>query len=354
VDLHGGRLWVENAPTGGAVFTALLPRRQLAPAPVRDVADALARRADVADLLDAAMGMIAEVMEAEIVSTLLVDPAAGDLHVVASRGLDEVSRARRMHFRGGVAGAVLQAGHPVLVENIETDRRFGKKSHPQYSTKSLLCAPLVVGGVIIGVVNVTDKRSRADFDEADLDLLTSLVGRISAALARAHAYPESTAVVAEARSSVQSVARVRRDLWLGASELARHTRNVADRMGVDAATAGAIAYLAAGEGDSPWAAEHDDVARVLLLSRGERLDGSGRPFGLSGESLPMGARILAVIDEFECLTHGRPYRTALTVDEALAALRDVAGTKFDASVIEAFAASLADEGWTGTEREEAA
>ena len=354
VDLHGGRLWVENAPGGGSIFSALLPRRQLAPAQVRSVAAALADRADVTDLLDAAMGMIAEVMAADIVSTLLVDPSAGDLCVAAARGLDEAARAQRMHYRGGVAGAVLSAGQPVLVEDIETDRRFGKKSHPQYSTKSLLCAPLAVGGVTVGVVNVTDKRARTEFDEADLELLTSLVGRIAAALSRAHAYPDSTTVLAEAMASVQSVARVKRDLWLGASELARYANHVAERMGVDAATAAAIAHLAAGKSAPPVSPEVGDAARLLLLSRAERLDGSGRPYGRRDEAIPMGARILGVIDEFECLTHGRPYRTALTIDEALAALRAAAGTKFDAAVIEAFAASLADEGWTGDGREEAA
>ncbi len=357
VDLHGGRLWVENAPTNGSIFSALLPQRQLAPAQVRSVAAALARRADVADLLDAAMGMIAEVMAADIVSTLLVDPEAGDLCVVAARGLDADARARRMHFRGGVAGAVLAAGQPVRVENIETDRRFGKKSHPQYSTKSLLCAPLAVGGVVVGVVNVTDKRSRAEFDESDLELLTSLVDRIAAALSRAHAYPDSTAVVAEAKASVQSVTRVRRDLWLGESELSRHATRIAGRVGVDRATVAAIARLTAGDArdaDVVWSADAASAARALLLSRSERLDGSGRPHGLRGEAIPMGARILGVIDEFESMTHGRSYRTALTVDEALAALREAAGSRFDAAVIEALAASLADEGWTGDGREEAA
>ena len=354
VDLHGGRLWVENAPAGGSIFSALLPRRLLAPAPVRAVAGALAGRADVADLLDAAMGMLAEVMDSEIVSTLLADPLVGDLHVVASRGLDESAQARRMHFRGGVAGAVLLGGQPVCVEDIETDRRFGKKNHPQYATKSLLCAPLVIGGVSVGVVNVTDKRSRREFDESDLELFTSLVARISAALSRAHAYPDSTSIVAEAKASVQSVARVRRDLWLGAAELARHAKDVAGRLGVDPATAEAIAHLAAGDGAAPRTREAEEVARVLLLTRAERLDGSGRPLGLRGEQLPLGARILGVIDEFECLTHGRAYRTALTIDEALAALHEAAGSRFDAAVIDALAASLADAGWTGAGREEAA
>jgi signal transduction histidine kinase len=356
VDLHGGHLGVENAATGGSIFSVRLPRRQLAPAAVREVARDLVERAEAIELLEAAVGMIAEVMEAEIVSILLVDPAAGDLLVAASRGLDPSARARRMHYRGGVAGAVLSAGRPVLVENIETDRRFAKKSHPQYSTKSLLCAPLQAGGCNVGTVNVNNKRSREEFDEADLELLTTLVSRLSAALSRAHAYPDAPGVFAEARASVQSAARVRGDLWLGKDELSRHARRIAARLGLDGATADTIAHLASADGASPWGGGEEERvrARTFLLARGERLDGSGWPRGLAGAAVPLGARILAVIDAFEAMTHGRPYRASLTVDEALAALRAEAGWRHDAAVIEALAASLAEDGWTTGPREEAA
>jgi len=359
VDLHGGHLGVANGTTGGSVFTVRLPRRQLAPGAVREVARDLVARPEALDLLDAAVGMIGEVMEAEIVSILLVDPAAGDLFVAAARGLDESARARRMHYRSGVTGAVLSAGRPVLVENIETDRRFGKKSHPQYSTKSLLCAPIQAGGMIVGTVNVNNKRSREEFDEADLALLTSLVSRLSAVLSRAHAYPEAPGVFAEARASVQSAARVRGDLWLGRDELSRHARRVALSLGLDGAIAGTIAHLASADGASPWGGDGEEraMARAFLLARGERLDGSGWPRGLSGADVPTGARILAVIDAFAGMTHGRPYRASLTVDEALAELRAGAGRLHDAAVIEAFAASLAADGWAtpvGDDREEAA
>ena len=67
-----------------------------------------------------------------------------------------------------------------------------------------------------------------------------------------------------------------------------------------------------------------------------------------------GRRVLAVIDAFESLTQGRPYRTALTVDEALGALRAAAGRQFDGDVVEALAASLGADGWTNDAREEAA
>lgn len=67
----------------------------------------------------------------------------------------------------------------------------------------------------------------------------------------------------------------------------------------------------------------------------ERWDGSGYPDGLAGESIPIGARILTVVDCFDAITTDRPYRKAVTRDEALAHLLDEAGKMFDPAVVEA-------------------
>jgi hypothetical protein len=244
----------------------------------------------------------------------------------------------------------------VLVENIETDRRFAKKSHPQYSTKSLLCAPIKVADVHVGTVNVNNKHSGEEFGADDLALFAPLVARLSAVLARAHAYPDAPEVLAEARASVQSAARFERDLWLDRAELARHARRVAVAMGLDGIAAGTIALLAAAENVSQWGGDDSSraAARAFVLARAERLDGSGWPHGLVATQIPLGARILAVIDEFEGMTRDRPYRAALTVEEALAGLRAQAGRTLDGDIIEALAASLAGDGWANDTREEAA
>jgi putative nucleotidyltransferase with HDIG domain len=68
----------------------------------------------------------------------------------------------------------------------------------------------------------------------------------------------------------------------------------------------------------------------------ENWDGTGYPDGLKGEDIPLGARILSVVDCFDALTSDRPYRRALTADAAVAILRDRAGTMYDASVVEKF------------------
>jgi hypothetical protein len=68
----------------------------------------------------------------------------------------------------------------------------------------------------------------------------------------------------------------------------------------------------------------------------ERPDGRGYPDQLKGDSVPLGARIIAVADAFDAMTTDRPYQRARTYSEALAILQDGAGTKWDAGCVAAF------------------
>jgi diguanylate cyclase (GGDEF)-like protein len=84
-----------------------------------------------------------------------------------------------------------------------------------------------------------------------------------------------------------------------------------------------------------------DRVAPLVRSSHERWDGRGYPDGLAGEAIPLGARIVAVIDAFCAMTAERPYRPARTPDAALEELRACAGTQFDPAVVEAFATARA-------------
>lgn len=68
----------------------------------------------------------------------------------------------------------------------------------------------------------------------------------------------------------------------------------------------------------------------------ERWDGGGYPRGLAGERIPLAARIFAVVDSFDAMTHNRPYRKPLLTSEALAEIQRCAGTQFDPRIAEAF------------------
>lgn len=68
----------------------------------------------------------------------------------------------------------------------------------------------------------------------------------------------------------------------------------------------------------------------------ERWDGTGYPFGLKGEEIPLPARIFAVVDVWDALRHDRPYRTAWPEEKVRAYLREEAGSHFDPKVVESF------------------
>jgi HD-GYP domain-containing protein (c-di-GMP phosphodiesterase class II) len=84
----------------------------------------------------------------------------------------------------------------------------------------------------------------------------------------------------------------------------------------------------------------------IILGHHEHWDGHGYPRGLSREQIPLPSRVLAVVDAYEAMTSGRPYREPVAEAEALAELQRCAGTQFDPRVVEEFCRMLADEAST--------
>lgn len=71
----------------------------------------------------------------------------------------------------------------------------------------------------------------------------------------------------------------------------------------------------------------------IVRAHHEKWDGGGYPFGLSGDAIPIGARILAAVDCLDALASDRQYRRALPLDEAMAKVASEAGTSFDPQIV---------------------
>lgn len=84
--------------------------------------------------------------------------------------------------------------------------------------------------------------------------------------------------------------------------------------------------------DNPWLRG----AALTIRHHHERFDGSGYPERLSGTSIPLNARIFAVVDVFDALTSERPYKEAMSLSEALQIIQQDSGRHFDPSVVDAF------------------
>lgn len=75
---------------------------------------------------------------------------------------------------------------------------------------------------------------------------------------------------------------------------------------------------------------------VIVRAHHERLDGLGYPDAKKGEDIPLGARILSVADAYDAMTSDRPYRKALSHEEAIRRLIEFKGTQFDGQIVDAF------------------
>ncbi len=231
-------------------------------------------------------------------------------------------------------------------------------------------APLVVGGAQMGSLVVARRPEEPGYEDAALRVLQAVAELGASALSRAAALAELeqayiAAVVALARA-VDA-----RDTYTAdhSERMAQWAETVARRMGCSeeevrevrwAAVLHDIGKLATPDAvlrkPGPLSPEEWEVMRrhpvvgeeilkpvrrlvgVALLVRHhqERWDGTGYPDGLRGEQIPLGARILAVVDAYTAMTDQRPYRPARTHEEAVTELRRCAGTQFDPAVVSAF------------------
>ncbi|HEU4725523.1 MAG TPA: HD domain-containing phosphohydrolase [Candidatus Eisenbacteria bacterium] len=372
VELHGGTIAAESEVGAGTRFVFELPLAQSGIEKLVRSLEPLFVQPELRAVLQQCVEMVAEVMEAKIVSFMFLDAAGLELRIQASYGLD-ADTAARTHVRIGdsIAGWVAQTSEPLLVRDVETDRRFQKMNHPQYETRSLLCVPLQLSGVTIGVVNANNKVGGSPFDEDDLRLLSAIVSRVAAALDRLNAAPNE-ADIAATLASLRAVVRARRLRTLPstqrafklATELGRRLSLPTDEIDVLGYVARVhdVGMLAVDEErlSSPRAwdeREHREVeahpqsavrmlrplefaAKVneIILAHHEHMDGRGYPRGLRGEQIPLAARIVSVVDAFESLTVGRPYRDPVSDEEALAELKRGAGTQFDPVVVDGLVA----------------
>ena len=281
-------------------------------------------------------------------------------------------RSLQIDGQSGIAGWVVQNGRPLVINDVDRDRRFNRHVDEVsgFVTKSIICAPLIVHGEIIGVIEVLNKLDKTNFNEQDLQTLTGVATTAALAIENLRlnesiqeSYKETvnalvSLVDAKETNGGGHSKRVAEYALMGATQLLlseeekqtiEHAAILHDigKLGIPDSILNKSDALT----NEEWEIirEHPvigynilkkipllgDVSRLILYHH-ERYDGKGYPHGLKEENIPIGSRLIAVADAFDHMATNRAYRNALGKEYAFNELRRCARSQFCPVAVKAF------------------
>ncbi len=139
------------------------------------------------EMLNTIVGLVAEALDCDRVSVMLLDPETRKLKVAVAKGFSkELIKKESGNAKKSVSSHVLETREAVLVKDVDKDERFQhSKRASQYRTRSFVIAPIEVGDEIIGTINANDKKDRGEFTEDDLTMVKTFSHQVSLTLRHA-------------------------------------------------------------------------------------------------------------------------------------------------------------------------
>ncbi|MFQ5597389.1 MAG: diguanylate cyclase [Nitrospiria bacterium] len=126
-----------------------------------------------------------QILDAEQGSLMVLDESKNELSIKAMKGINPSLYTLFNKKPGeGIAGQVYASGRPLLVENIQEDKRIAYRTRPRYKTASFVSVPLKKSDQIVGVINLSDKLTGQTFTDEDLGLLQAMGNFMTMAMER--------------------------------------------------------------------------------------------------------------------------------------------------------------------------
>jgi len=276
---------------------------------------------------------------------------------------------------GTVVDRVFAEGVGLLTLDAPSDQRLeGSKSVLLQSVRSILAAPISTAEGIHGVLYLDTRRALRKDDGDALDFLMAVSRQAGSVLRQLQLLARQKRMFESMMRGLAASIDTRDGLTAGHSaRVAHYSVGTAQALGLDEGECYAIYYAALlhdygkiGVDDAvlkkpasltPAEYEHiklhprytyDILSKIdfppelaslpmVAASHHERMDGQGYPFGLKGEEIPLGGRIIAIADVYDSLTRKRHYRDPMPMAEVLAHLEEGRGPRFDGRCLDAFA-----------------
>ncbi len=329
-----------------------------------EVARDLSRLLDPDEVLSTSLNKAMSISEAATGSIMLVDPESGKLLIAKAHGLPaKVVSETTLSEGEGIAGWVLSTGQPLLIEDLPAQPKAGRR----HGIRSAVSVPIADDDGTLGVINVGSRGFPARFTESHMRALETLGKQTAVALRNARAVESSRELYFDTLKAL-SLALETKDPYArgGTERVLTLAIAIGDAYGLsdDQKEALRVASLLHDIGMSASGEPIGSVQRPLstiehgilklhpqiaaeilqempalrnvvpiVYHHHEWFDGEGYLGGLSGESIPLGARILAVADAYVAMTSERSYRPAMSQSQAVAELTEKAGTQFDPAIV---------------------
>ncbi len=265
----------------------------------------------------------------------------------------------------------------IVANDASHDARFSAaESVMAMKLRSVMCAPLVSKGAVLGLIYLDNPEKPNCFDENDMALLSALANQSATAIENSRLYEELQKAYHESILALMNTVEAKDPYTRGHSRrTSRYSLGIAQEMkageeeckkiktaaelhdigkiGVRDLIIGKAGSLSTGEFHSIQAhvltgenilrpIEYLSFALPTVRHHHEHYDGSGYPDGLKGDEIPLGARIVAVADAFDAMTTQRPYNEPMPMRKALEELKSSGGKQFDPVVVDALVRFIAE------------
>jgi len=353
---------------------------------------------NIEDVYEPFIAGVRRLVDCDIASIALVEGDRLRLVAVSSAVETEAEAGLTIPLMGSATEWVVENKRTNIQTDFAQEKQFTTdEAHLRIGLRSAIWLPLFSRGEVIGTFNLSSRRSHA-YGEREQEILEELAGQIAVAIENHRLYEEAKRskedleiAYEQAVNSSRALEQSKEELEDAYLKMARtlvltleardpYTRGHSERV---AQLSRQIAY----EMHLPpeqmkkieTAARLHDLGKIgipdgILLKPGpitpseraeiqlhptrgvdmlrhlgflngtlpiieghhERYDGGGYPSSLRGEQTPLGGRILAVADAYDAMTSARPYRPAMTSEQAIKVLREGGGSQWDPEVVEAF------------------
>jgi DNA-binding response OmpR family regulator/putative methionine-R-sulfoxide reductase with GAF domain len=172
-----------------------------------DAGRAMSVTTTLPELLDHFVEFVSRELGAERVSLMLLDRGTEELHIAASRGIStDIVHNTRVKLGQGIAGHVATTGEPFLVNDVWTHPVTRDSADPLLSDSFvslpiILSMPIKLQKSVLGVINVTNRRTAGAFSKDDMEFLYGLAGQAAVAVENAWRFTEMQAAFESLRES---------------------------------------------------------------------------------------------------------------------------------------------------------